>query len=55
MTSEEQVQKYEIFHTDDVTTQILVGLPITHVVTIEILLQLLLQAAQFVPVTVIFN
>lgn len=38
-----------------VTTQILVGLPITHAVTTEILLQLLLQAAQFVPVTVIFN
>ena len=38
-----------------VTTQILVGLPITHAMTTEILLQLLLQAAQFVPVTVIFN
>ena len=38
-----------------VTTQILVGLPITHAVTTEILLHMLLQAAQFVPVTVIFN
>ena len=38
-----------------VTTQILVGLPITHAMTTEILLQLLLQAAQFVPETVIFN
>ena len=50
MTSEEQVQVGWC-----VTNQIWVGLLIVYAVTTEILLQLVLQAAQCVPVIVIFD